>query len=217
MPPVCRTLVHACAVCFGRVRIWLAVVLSLAALTSCRSEQVTAAQCQRQFAEQRHALGAKGNPGRRDFTPRLAARWARVDAEFGRLAKSATPGDCPEKLATLTTQMKRIESVLRKLDNYDVARMIRASEADLRHAEKLRGGTPDYTLITTYRNLQDTGAAAQKSLAPYVAAVDAVDPAKYSALARAMVALYNAAASNTAFADFKDARDTIKNYQPPEK
>jgi len=218
MEQVCRTLVHACPVHIGRGCIWVALLLAIAPLTSCRSDEVATADCRKQFADQRQLLKEHGNPGSRDFTPKLTGRWKALSGEFGRLSTTATADDCPDRLTTMKAQVKRVESVLHKLADYDVARMTRESEADLKHAEELRGtGTPDYLLITTYRTLQASGADAQKSLAPYIADVDAIDPEKYAALAPAMVALYNAAASDAAFADFKDARDTIRNYQPPEK
>jgi hypothetical protein len=223
MEPVCRTLVHACAVHYesghmGRARIWMAVLLSLVALASCRSDQVATADCRQQFAHERQSLAQDGNPGSKDFTPKLTARWDALYSEFGRLGKTATSEDCPDRLARTKAQVRRVESVLHKLDDYDVARMTREAEADFKHAEELRGAGPrDYVLITTFRTLQESGADAQKSLASYVAAVDSVDPDKYSALAPAMVALYNVASSDAAFADFKDARDTIKNYEPPKQ
>jgi hypothetical protein len=218
MEPVCRTLVHACPVHSGRWRICVALLLSVAALTSCRSDKVATAECRHRFADQRQLLREHGNPGSKDFTPKLTARWKALSVGFGRLSTSATAEDCPRQLATMKAQVKRVESVLDKIEDYDVARMTREAEADLKHAEERRGtGTPDYLLITTWRTLQASATAAQKSLAPYVAAVDSVDPDRYSKLAPAMVALYNAAASDAAFADFKDARDTIRNYQPPPK
>ena len=212
MQPVCRTLVHAV-----RVRIASALLMTLAVLAGCGASPEDASQCRRHFAEQRQLLDKKDNPGRKDFTPKLTARWDKLHADFGRLARSATAQDCPDQLKTMTTQVKRVESVLHKLADYDVARMARAAEADLEHAEQLRGGSPDYMLITTYRTLQESATAAQKSLAPFVERVDAINPDDYSALAPAMVALYNAAASDTAFADFKDAWQTIKDYRPPQE
>jgi hypothetical protein len=215
MRSVCRTLVHA-----ERVRVWLAVLLSLGVLTSCGpDEKVAAAQCRQQFADHRQMLGENGNPGSKDFTPKLTARWDALYAEFERLSAAATDEDCPGKLTTMKRQMKRVEAVLYKIDDYDVARMIKRAESDLEHARKLRpaGAAPDYMLITTFRTLQTSGADARKSLAPYVARVDAVDPDKYADLSDAMVTLYNAAASDAAFADFKDALDTIQNYELDEE
>jgi hypothetical protein len=193
----------------------MAVLLSLAALTSCRSDEVGTAQCRQQFAGYQHVLSENGNPGSKDFTPRLTARWKALDAEFRRLASSATADDCPAKFRTMKARVKRVESVLSKIDDYDVDRMIRKVESYVEHSAELStAARRDYVLIMTLRTLRESGAAAQKSLASYVAAVDAVDPDKYSALSAAMVELYNAAASDAAFADFKDALDTVKNYEP---
>lgn len=218
MTPVCRTLGHACCVHVGRGRIWLAVLLSLAALTACGSDEVSTAECRRQFADHRQTLGENGNPGREGFTPKLTARWDSLYAEFRRLGTSATSGDCPEKLRTMKARMKRVESVLYKIDDYDVDRVIRQAESDLEHSEELRGAaTRDYLLIMTFRTLRERGADAQKSLAPYVARVDGINPDTYSALSSAMVDLYNAAASDAAFTEFKEALDTIRNYELDEE
>lgn len=219
MRSVCRTLGHACPVRRGQGRVWLAVLLSLAALTSCGpDEKVAAGDCRKAFADHVQVLDEKGNPGRKEFTPRLTARWDKLHADFEQLGAAATAKDCPERLARMKAQIKRVESVLYKIDDYDVARLTKQAEEDLDHARSLRGpgAAPDYLLITTFRTLQTSGAEAQKSLAPYVARVDAVDPERYSQLSAAMVALYNAAASDAAFADFKDARDTIHDYEPPQ-
>ncbi|HUS21762.1 MAG TPA: hypothetical protein VMZ66_07115 [Aeromicrobium sp.] len=200
------------------MRVALALLLTFAALCGCGSPPENAGDCRKQFAAESHVLGKHGNPGSKDFTPKLTARWDRLSDGFERLSTSATAKDCPQKLTAMKRQTKRVESVLHKLDDYDVARMTRDAEGDLKRAQERRGpgAGPDYVLITTFRALQEASAEAQKALAPYVASVDAIDPDKYSKLAAAMVALYNAAASNAAFADFKDARDTIKNYEPPE-
>jgi hypothetical protein len=211
MRSVCRTLVHAVAV----HRIGLAIVLTLLTLTSCRSDEVATAECRQQFADHQQMLGENGNPGSKEFTPGLTARWDALYAEFGALGKSATADECPEELTTLKRRMKRVESVLYKIDDYDVARMIRAAEGDLDDAVETNGPAArrDYVLQSLFRTLRESGADAQKSLAPFVEDADAVDPDDYSALSKAMVDLYNAAASNAAFADFKEALETIEDYE----
>ena len=86
------------------------------------------------------------------------------------------------------------------------------------HARNAKGGpvppatTRDYVLITLLRTMHERGTDAEKALAPLVARVDAVKPADTAERAAAMVALYNAAASNAAFADFKEAAETIESY-----
>jgi hypothetical protein len=114
----------------------------------------------------------------------------------------------------MTAEVSELEAVLYKIDDYDVARMIRQAEADLDHAEGIgHSYATDYVLITLFRTLRERGADAEKALEPLVARVDAAKPGDDAARAEAMVALYNAAASNAAFADFKEALESIGNYE----
>ena len=209
MRPVCRNVRHA-----GRVRIGLALLMSLMTLTGCGPGPEDIAACRKQFADHQQLLGENGNPGSKEFTPRMTARWDELYAEFGRLGKSASGEDCPERFKAMQAETSELEAVLYKIDDYDVARMIRRAEADLEHAESVgRSTSTDYVLITLFRTLNERGADAQKALAPLVARVDAAEPDDASARAAAMVALYNAAASNAAFSDFKEALETIGNYE----
>ncbi|MFL6089981.1 MAG: hypothetical protein ACJ71Z_07555 [Aeromicrobium sp.] len=201
----------------GHVRRALASLLLVATLSACGNDQAATAACRKQFAAQHELMDARGNPGHKDFTPGLTARWDALDAQFARLGTEATADDCPDRLAALKRRAKRVESVLHKLDDYDVARMLTAGERDLQADEDKLGASRDYVLITTARTMRESATAAERSLAPFVARVDAVDPAKYSALAAAMVALYDAAASDAALADFKEARNSIHDYEPPQK
>jgi hypothetical protein len=92
--------------------------------------------------------------------------------------------------------------------------MIRDVEGDLARDDALsRASRTDYVLITLLRTMGERGADAQKALAPLVARVDAAKPADGSERASAMVALYNAAASNAAFADFEEALESVRNYE----
>jgi len=208
MRPVCRTLVHAVA-----VRTWPALLLSLLPLTACAPSPEDVAACRHQFAEHHQLLREHGNPGNKEFTPRMAARWDAFDAEFGRLGKSAAADDCPARFKAMKAKTADLESVLHKIDDYDVARMMRRTETDLdRRAEKQGASyATDYVLITLLRTMRERGADAEKALAPLVADVDATKPG--AERAAAMVALYNAAASNVAFADFKEAMESIQNYE----
>lgn len=157
-------------------------------------------------------LGENGNPGSKEFTPKLTRRWDALYAGFGRLGKSATADDCPDRFKAMQAETSELEAVLYKIDDYDVARMIRRAEADLEHAKSMgRSTSTDYVLITLFRTLRERGAEAEKALAPLVADVDATKSG--AERAAAMAALYNAAASNAAFADFKEALESIGNYE----
>jgi hypothetical protein len=87
------------------------------------------------------------------------------------------------------------------------------SETDLdRRAEKQGASyATDYVLITLLRTMRERGADAEKALAPLVARVDAAKPGS-AEQASAMVALYNSAASDAAFADFTEAVESIESY-----
>jgi hypothetical protein len=196
----------------------MAVLLSLAALTACGPSQEDVAACRKHFADHQQLLGENGNPGRKDFTPKMTARWDTLYAEFGRLGKSATADDCPGRFKAMEAETSDLESVLHKIDDYDVARMIRGAEADLDHAKRMgRSYSTDYVLLTLFRTLRESGADAEKALAPLVARVDAAKPDDTSARAAAMVALYNASASNAAFADFNEALESIRDYELDEE
>jgi len=208
MRPVCRTLGHA-----GRVRIWFAVLLSLVTLTGCGPSPEDVAACREQFADHTQLMSEHGYPGRKGFTPRMTARWHALYAQFGRLDGSASADDCPGRFQAMAEEVTNLEAVLHKIDDYDVARMSRRAEAELDRNAERSGATyaTDYVLITLLRTMRERGADAEKALAPLVADVDATKPG--AERAAAMVALYNAAASNAAFADFKEAAETIRDYE----
>jgi hypothetical protein len=213
MRQVCRTLGHA-----GLVRIGLALVMTVLALVGCSPGPEDIAACRKQFADHQQLLGENGNPGRKGFTPAMTARWDRLYAEFGRLGKTATGEECPDRLKALKIEVGELEAVLYKVDDYDVARMISRVDADLEHADEMgRAARTDYVLITLIRTMRESGADAEKALAPLVARVDAAKPGEDAARASAMVALYNAAASNAAFADFKEAVESIQDYELDEE
>jgi hypothetical protein len=197
------------------VRIALALGMVVVALTGCGAQSPEAvAACRQQFADHQQLLGENGNPGREGFTPAMTARWDALYARFGRLGKSATADDCPDRFKALKTEVNELEAVLYKIDDYDVARMIAQAERDLEHAEGIgRSYSTDYVLITLFRTLRERGADAEEALAPLVARVDAAKPGDDADRAEAMVALYNAAAANAAFADFKEALESIGNYE----
>lgn len=210
MCQVCPTVVHA----FG-MRIAVApltvLVMVAAALTACAPDPAEIAACRQQFADYQQKLGENGNPGRKEFTPKMTARWQVDYAEFGELGKSATADDCPERFDAKVKGVKSLEAVLYKIDDYDVDRMISRAEQDLEHAEKVRGAPiRDYVLQGLFARLRQSGAEAQEAFAPLVARADSATGQKRG---EAMVALYNAAASNAAFADFKDALSTIEDYE----
>ena len=194
-------------------RIWPALLLSLLPLTACAPSPEDIAACRHQFAEHHQLMRENGNPGNKEFTPRMAARWDAFYAAFGRLGKSATGDDCPSRFKAMKAQAADLESVLHKIDDYDVARMMRRTETDLDRRAKKQGASyaTDYVLITLLRTMRERGADAEKALAPLVADVDATKPG--AERAAAMVALYNAAASNAAFADFAEAMESIQNYE----
>jgi hypothetical protein len=195
----------------------VAVLLSVTTLTACGPSQEDIAACRRQFAGYQQLLGEKGNPGRKGFTPQMTTRWEELHAEFGRLGRSATGDDCPGRFKAMKAESSDLDAVLHKIDDYDVAQMIRGAEADLDRDDALRRASfTDYVLITLVRTMRDRGADAEKALAPLVARVDAAD-SDSPEQAAAMVALYNAAASNAAFADFKEALESIRNYDLDEE
>ena len=187
--------------------------MTVLTLTGCGPSREDIAACRKQFADHQQLLGENGNPGRKDFTPKMTARWDASYAEFGRLSKSASADDCPDRFRAMKADISDLESVLYKIDDYDVARMIRGAEADLARDDALnRAASTEYVLIALLRTLRERGADAEKALAPLVARVDAAkqDSKEQSA---AMVALYNVAASNAAFADFKEALESIGDYE----
>jgi hypothetical protein len=207
-------LVHAVAVHIDAGRVVVALLLTVAALSGCGASPEDVAACRKQFADHQQLLGENGNPGRKDFTPNMTVRWDALYAGFGRLGKSATAGDCPRRFEAMKTEVSELEAVLYKIDDYDVARMTQRAEADLDRARSQgRSTSTDYVLLTLFRTLNERGADAQKALAPLVARVDAAKPDDTSERAAAMVALYNAAAANAAFGDFKEALETIGNYE----
>jgi hypothetical protein len=184
-----------------------------AALTACAPSQEDIAACRKQFADHQQLLEESGNPGRTGFTPKMTARWEALHEEFGRLGKSAAGDDCPDQFRSMKDQVADLESVLHKIDDYDIARMMPRSEADLdRRAEKEGASyATDYVLIMLLRTMRERGADAEKALAPLVARVDAAKPGGPDQ-ASAMVVLYNTAASNAAFADFTEALESIEDY-----
>jgi hypothetical protein len=205
-------LVHAVA-----VRIGLVLATTVVALTGCSPSPEDIAACREQFADHQQLLGENGNPGRKEFTPKMTARWGALYVEFGRLGKSATGEECPGRFKAMKAEVSELEALLYKIDDYDVARMTQRAEANLDHAKSMgRSTSTDYVLITLFRTLHERGADAQKALAPLVGRVDAAEP-NSPEQAAAMVALYNAAASNAAFADFKEALETIGNYELDEE
>jgi len=197
----------------GPVRIGLAVMVTIAVLAGCRASPEDVAACRKHFAEHQQLLQEHGNPGRKAFTPKMTARWDALDAEFGQLAKSASSDDCPDRLHAMKAEMMDLDSVLHKIDDYDVALMTKRAEARLDRTAQKQGASyaTDYVLITLLRTMHERGAEAQKTLAPLVARVDAAKPDTREQAA-AMVALYNTAASNAAFADFQEARESIEHY-----
>jgi len=205
--------VHAVAVRIGVGRLGIAVLLSLGALGACAPSPEDVAACRQQFADHQQLLGENGNPGRKGFTPKMTARWDALYAEFGRLGTSATGDDCPGRFRAMKAEMADLEPVLHKIDDYDVARMTRRAEDDLDRTAEKHGVSyaTDYVLITLLRTMRERGADAEKVLAPLVADVDASK--RGAERAAAMVALYNTAASNAAFADFKEALESIENYE----
>jgi hypothetical protein len=194
------------------VRIGLAFLLSLMTLAGCGPSPEDIAACRKQFADQTHAMREHGYPGHKGFTPRMNARWHALYAEFARLDGSASADACKGRLQAMDAEVRNLEAVLHKIDDYDVARMTRRAEADLDRTAQKQGASyaTDYVLITLLRTMHERGAEAQKALAPLVARADAAKPG--AERAAAMVALYNTAASNAAFADFKEAMETVENY-----
>lgn len=198
----------------GFGRIGLALVMTVLSLTGCSPGPEDIAACRKQFADYQQMLGENGNPGSKDFTPNMTARWDGLYAEFGRLGKSASGEDCPDRFKAMRADASELEAVLYKIDDYDVARMIRNVEAEVARDDALsRAASTDYVLIMLLRTLRERGADAEKALAPLVARVDEAKPGDPSERAASMVALYNAAATNAAFADFKEAMESIGNYE----
>jgi hypothetical protein len=209
MRQVCRTLGQD-----GAVRGGLALLMTMLTLTACGPSPDDIAACRKQFADLHQVLAEDGNPGRKAFTPKMTARWDALYADFGQLATSASGDDCPDRLTSLRLRIGDVQSVLYKIDDYDVARMMQRVERYLARDDALsRASSTDYVLITLLRTMRERGADAEKALASLVAGVDAAEP-NSPEQASAMVALYNTAASNAAFADFKEAVETIRDYDP---
>jgi len=186
--------------------------LTVLTLTACSPSPEDIAACRKLFADHQQLLGQNGNPGRKGFTPKMAARWDALNADFGRLGKSATGDDCPDRFRAMKAEIGDVQSVLTKIDDYDVARITQRAKAKLDKTAEKAGASyvTDYVLITLLRTMGERGADAEQALAPLVAGVDSAKPG--AERAAAMVALYNAAASNAAFADFKEAVETVENY-----
>lgn len=196
------------------VRVGMALLLFVAALAGCQPSPEEIAACRQQFADYEQTLDDDGNPGSKFFTPAMAGRWDALYARVDRLAESASGDECPDRLRALKAEIDELESVLHKIDDYDVARMIRDVESDLARDDALsRAARNDYVLITLLRTMRERGADAQKVLAPLVARVDAAKPNDEAERAAAMVALYNTATGNAAFADFEEALESIRNYE----
>ncbi len=194
------------------MRIGLALLLSLMTLAGCGSSPEDISACRNQFTAHYDELSEDGNPARKDFTPKMSDRWDELHKQFGQLAKSATAEDCKRRLQATEAEVTNLEAVLHKIDDYDVALMTRRAEADLDRRAKKHGASyaTDYVLITLLRTMRERGAEAEKAVAPLVASADTAKPGPERAAA--MVALYNAAASNAAFTDFKEALESIENY-----
>jgi len=205
------------------VRMGLAFAMTIIALTGCGSRAEDVAACRRVFTAHYGVLTENGNPARKEFTPKMTARWDALHAQFARLGKSATAEDCehtpagPRRFVALRAEVKDLEAVIHKIADYDVSSMIRDVEADLARDDAMSRATfTDYVLITLLRTLRERGADAEKALASLATRVDAAEPDSPEQ-AVAMVALYNAAASNAAFADFKEALESIENYELDEE
>lgn len=199
------------------MRVGLALLMMLVTLTACSPSPEDIAACRDWYRENTQAMSNNGYPGRAGFTPRMTARWNELYARSVRLDGAASVDDCEGPLQDMVAEVKNLEAVLYKIDDYDVALMTRRTEADLdRRAEKQGVSyAADYVLITLLRTMRERGAEAEKALAPLVARADAADPG--AERAAAMVALYNAAASNAAFADFKEVMESIRNYELDEE
>ncbi|HJR90320.1 MAG TPA: hypothetical protein VJ782_09215 [Aeromicrobium sp.] len=193
----------------------MALLLTIAALTGCGTSREDITACRTQFVDLQRALDEGGNPGRAGFTPRMTARWDALHAQIGRLGTSASGDDCPDRFEGLRAEIRDLESVLSKIDDYDVALLMRRAEADLDRTAEKSGASyaTDYVLITLLRTMRERGADAEKVLAPLVARVDAAKPGDEAERNAAMVALYNVASSDAAFADFQEARESIENYE----
>ena len=192
----------------------MALLMTVLTLTGCAPSQEDITACRDWYRENTQAMSENGYPGRAGFTPKMTARWNELYARSGRLDGAASAEDCEGPLQDMVAEVTNLEAVLYKIDDYDVALMTKRAEARLERDDALRRASfTDYVLITLLRTLRERGADAEKALAPLVARVDAAkqDSKEQSA---AMVALYNAAASNAAFADFKEALESIRNYEP---
>jgi len=205
--------VHAGPVHRGVGRTGLALLVTVLALVGCSPNPEDVAACRDWYRENTQARSDHGYPGRAGFTPKMTARWNELYARSTRLDGAASVEDCEGPLSDMIAEVTNLEAVLYKIDDYDVALMTRRTEADLdRRAEKNGVSyATDYVLITLLRTMRERGADAEKALAPLVADVDVTKPG--AERAAAMVALYNAAASNAAFADFKEALESIQNYE----
>jgi hypothetical protein len=197
--------------------------MTIAALAGCGPSAEDIAACRKLFTAHYRVLSENGNPGRKEFTPNMTAHWDTLHAQFGRLGKSATAEDCehtstgPRRFEALRVEVKDLEAVTYKIADYDVAWMIRDVEADLARDDAMRrASSTNYVLIMLLRTLRERGADAEKALAPLVGRVDAAEPDSPEQAA-AMVALYNVAASNAAFADFKEALESIRDFKLDEE
>ncbi len=191
--------------------------MAVLTLTACSPSPEDVAACRDWYRENTQTMSENGYPGRPGFTPKMTARWNELYARSGRLDGAASAEDCEGPLQDMVAEVTNLEAVLYKIDDYDVALMTKRAEAKLERDDALRRASfTDYVLITLLRTLRERGSDAEKALAPLVARVDAArqDSKEQSA---AMVALYNVAASNAAFADFKEALESVRDYELDEE
>ena len=194
------------------------VMAAVAAAAGCGNEpELTAAECRQAFADHAQLLGENGNPGTA-ATPKLTGRWDEMDAELGRLAKSATSDECPSTLERYQLESKRLETVLFAVAPYDVAQDLVVAEAGLEHAREMQAGfTMDRDLRQAFESLRAAVPGARRALAPQLAKVDAVDPLDQAAVKAAVDELTSQAEADPAYRKVKADLAVIGDYELDEE
>ena len=202
---------------FGLRWVVIAVVTAVAATGCGKGPQMSNAECRQAFADHAQLLGENGNPGS-DVTPRLTKRWDEMDAELGRLAKTATSDKCPSTLNHYKLESKRLETLLYAVADFDVAQDLVVAESGLEHARRTQPGfKADQDLRNAFAALRANVPKARRALAPQFAKVDAVDPLDAAASKSALGDLTSFAEADPAYRNVKAASDVIAGYDLDEE
>jgi hypothetical protein len=193
-------------------------MVAAVATTGCGGgTQMTEADCRQAFADHAQLLGENGNPGT-DLTPHLTGRWDAMDAELGRLARTATSDACPSTLDHYKLEAKGLETLLLAVAEFDTTQDLVVAEADLQHTRPTQAGfTMDKELREAFATLRANVPEARRALEPQFAKVDAVDPLDAAAARSAVDELKTFAYADPAYRKVKAASDVIGGYELSEE